>query len=1006
MPQQFLLLAITLCYFPFLYASLEIPKLIINDAIGAETERIVIAGTEVTQVHYLFVLCFAFLGAVLVSGLIKMQMNTMKGILAERMLQKLRQQLIRRIMRFRPSYFRQTSQGELVSMVTSEAEPLGGLMGDALAQPVFQGGMMLTIMVFLFAQNPWLGLAAVALIPLQAWLIPMLQRRINLLNKERVRTVRRLSTTIGESAAGASELRITGGWRVMLNRVARQLEELFSIRLKIYRQKFFMKFINNFIAQCTPFLFFLIGGYLAIQGDLSVGALVAALAAYKDLAAPWKELLAYYNSCQDMRIRWDTITERFDPSDALGDDRLTVSGAEAERLNGPISFSDVALVEPDGSRVLENINLEIPEGASVAIESRSARERQAFAQLLSREIDPTSGEIRIGDRDLREIPQDVISLKLGVVSARPFLFNGTIGENILISLDRPDLAPDPQIAIVNAAPPNTTDPAAHRVELEHAGVRDGDELREWWHSITEVMGTDDFLLHRSLDARFSPVQRPDLAREICALRPMMAEHLAKADLADAVTVFDPEKVHPGLPIAGNLMFALPRRVISQERLARNPIFAERLRTLGLEDDVMAFARAIMALFEAVFGAGGTSHPLFHQLRTDVELFNRLLDIARRADQKGVAQLSTADRKLLLTVPFRFSTDQVNTAFPEDLEAKILDLRRSHGDRLLAESEALFARIDPGEASDQLTVLENLLYGKLLKGSKNKEQSVRKIVAEVLREHGLHKAIAHLIYDVETGIGGSSLPEFAHERIAFVRATVKRPDLLVLDRPLASHARSDRIMMRRRLRTLLPETTILFMEDEFDEGEEFDLRVRLEDGQLSSAQQRVPERDEPGMTQDLRMKMRVLETIPVFRDLERQQVRLLAFASTWFKAGPGDRVFSAGEEPDSAYVIVHGTADLHWSYAASDEDALTTFEPGRLIGDMSVIRNTRREHDLIATSDLKCLRIDGDALRSVIENDLNVALSLLKTVAGHMVTLDNRLREERNFRPRPTDKEQL
>ena len=86
-------------------------------------------------------------------------------------------------------------------MVTSEAEPLGGVMGDALAQPVFQAGQMLTIVTFLFVQNPWLGLAAVALIPLQAWLIPRLQRRINLLQKERVHEVRRLSERIGESVA-------------------------------------------------------------------------------------------------------------------------------------------------------------------------------------------------------------------------------------------------------------------------------------------------------------------------------------------------------------------------------------------------------------------------------------------------------------------------------------------------------------------------------------------------------------------------------------------------------------------------------------------------------------------------------------------------------------------------------------------------------------------------------------------------------------------------------------
>ncbi|MCV6584713.1 MAG: ABC transporter transmembrane domain-containing protein, partial [Marinibacterium sp.] len=172
--QQMVLLVATLLSFPFLYASLELPKMIINDAIGSTTSQVRFWGFDLTQIEFLMVLCFAFLGTVLASGLMKMRINTMKGVLAERMLRRFRYQLISRMMRFPQPYFRSTSQGELVSMVTSEAEPMGGLMGDAVAQPVFQAGQMITIMTFLFMQSVWFGLASIALIPLQAWLIPKL----------------------------------------------------------------------------------------------------------------------------------------------------------------------------------------------------------------------------------------------------------------------------------------------------------------------------------------------------------------------------------------------------------------------------------------------------------------------------------------------------------------------------------------------------------------------------------------------------------------------------------------------------------------------------------------------------------------------------------------------------------------------------------------------------------------------------------------------------------------
>ena len=78
--QQLVLLFLTVLSFPFLYASLELPKQIINDAIGAPGDTVMIWGFTVTQVQYLLVLCFAFLATVIASGLMKMRINTMKGI--------------------------------------------------------------------------------------------------------------------------------------------------------------------------------------------------------------------------------------------------------------------------------------------------------------------------------------------------------------------------------------------------------------------------------------------------------------------------------------------------------------------------------------------------------------------------------------------------------------------------------------------------------------------------------------------------------------------------------------------------------------------------------------------------------------------------------------------------------------------------------------------------------------------------------------------------------------
>ena len=138
--QQAVLLTMTAISLPFLYLALNLPKTIINDAIGGEDFPRTFLGLSFDQVPYLMVLCVIFLGLVFFNGGFKYFINVYRGVLAERMLRRLRYQLVERLLRFPLPHFRNISQGEIVAMVTTETEPLGGFVGDSLSLPAFQGG--------------------------------------------------------------------------------------------------------------------------------------------------------------------------------------------------------------------------------------------------------------------------------------------------------------------------------------------------------------------------------------------------------------------------------------------------------------------------------------------------------------------------------------------------------------------------------------------------------------------------------------------------------------------------------------------------------------------------------------------------------------------------------------------------------------------------------------------------------------------------------------------------
>jgi hypothetical protein len=643
----------------------------------------------------------------------------MKGVLAERLLRRFRYQLLTRILRFPRPYFRNTSQGELVSMVTSEAEPLGGIMGDMLSQPILQAGQMLTILVFLFAQSVWFGLAAIALIPLQAWLIPILQRQINLLNKTRIQEVRKLAADIGETAAGVTDIRINGGVRYRMSLFSNRLGNLYNIRFEIYQKKFFMKFLNNFINQLTPFFFYSVGGYLAITGHITVGALVAALAAFKDMSSPWKELLTYYNTTQDVALRWEAVTERFAPSSLVEEKLFEGTPDGVSSLKGDIEIVDVTVRDEEGQMVLEDITITIPQGARVAVKVENETAALAFADLLTREVIPQRGLVKFAGQELNTIHQATLANCIGYAHSNPHILQGTLGENILLPFKNKPIEDANVISEVDSFRTNAelsgnsidafdTD----WIDPSVAGLQSSEDIRDWWFELVQAMGSDDFMVRRALRSRLEPGGHQKLTEAIVQLRPEIAKRLAKAGLDDVIHGFHPDKFNPVSPLGSNLLYAMPTRMLTQISLSQDTSFVRILREQGIADELMQMSVTLIESLTATFGNDGTDHPLFRRLNLDEELYQRLGAIILKRREGGDAGLRSEDYALMLTVPFAFSAEQMGPAFSEAFKESVLQIRKTSALQMVQELGELFETIDPKKYMSVMSVMGNAIFGRI------------------------------------------------------------------------------------------------------------------------------------------------------------------------------------------------------------------------------------------------------------------------------------------------------
>jgi putative ABC transport system ATP-binding protein len=790
--QQIMLLMLTLASFPFLYYSLELPKTIVNRAIGGKHFPQTFLGMQFDQIPYLMTLCGVFLALVFVNGAFKYYINTFKGQLGERMLRRFRYALYLRLLRFPPSYFQKTSSAQIIPMITTECEQLGGFIGDAFVLPAFQGGTLLTLIFFMFMQDPILGSAAVALYPLQGYIIPKLQRIVNQLGKRRIRQVREVADRVQESAAGIAEIQANDTVKLNLSGFAHLLGAIYDIRFEIYRRKFFVKFLNNFIGQLTPFFFYAIGGYLVITGPLSFGALVAVLAAYKDLASPWKELLDFYQNNQNSRITYDQIVEQFEPANMVDPEVLLAEPETIPHLSGELAVTNLSLAGDDKRRTVDAVNFTLALDEHVAVIGQAGGGKEDLAMLLARLVQPSTGRIEIGGIDLAKEPLAVVGRRIGYVSATPYLFTGTLRDNLLLGLRhypvRPgsygeELAKKRAKELVEASRAGNIDfdIDADWIDYAGAGVADAPELTLRIVEVLRLLGFEEGVYGIGLRGRVDPAVNPELAGRLLEARRALSERLVRDGLTNYVETYDPERYNTNATVAENLLFGTPiGPVFDFDALADNNYVRSVLDKVGLTDDLVAAGREIAArTFEFV-----TELPpdLFeeHSLigTDDLSEFKTILTAV---DGHDIKDMTEEQRGKLLSLPLKLIVAKHRLdVIDEPMQQQLLEARRVFRDELPAEARDQIAFFHPAEYNAAASLQDNILFGKIAQGEADATQRVPAVLGEVLDDMSLRPTIIDVGLDYNVGTAGSRLSLGQRQRAAIARAVLKRPDMMILN----------------------------------------------------------------------------------------------------------------------------------------------------------------------------------------------------------------------------------
>jgi ABC-type multidrug transport system fused ATPase/permease subunit len=739
---------------------LEMQKRIVNEAIAD------------ANFDLLVTYCGVYLVAFITASGLKFFINALQTIIGQRTLADMRKALFSHIVRLPMPFFRNTESGLVVSALSTELATAGDFIGMAVAIPVTNLLTLAAFAGYLFWLNPLLAVVSFSIYPLVLILVPRLQKRVNRYNRKRVDATRNMSAKIGETVGGIHGVKGCGAYRIEDGKFAALTDALKRIRIKWNLYRFGVKVTNNLFTNFSRFLIFALGGYLALEGRLELGALVAFLSAQEKLYDPWKELIRFYQAFQTAAVTYQRTMHYFDVSPETAIEPAQRSPLD---LDGRLEVERLSFVTDSDKTLLHEVSFSLDSGRHLALVGFSGSGKSTLANCLVGLYTPSAGSVALGGKQTSELTLRDIRHNIGFVSQNPFVFKGTIEENLLYAT-----AADADDGPKGKAPPQPD--LNDRIEaLQQAGL------------FADML---DLGLQATLDTHRDRTH--PLASDVIDLRQRFRQKFAEK-LADDIEPYHPDHYLYYSSVAENLLFGTPRQEMAPaEWLMGNRLFETTLDEVGLRRPLLKLGLRMADQYLDIFGHISAVPP-------NLPLTTDELDAHRRSIQRyrtrGLEALKPPDRQRLMKLALRFVPAKHSIASLSDsLAEKILEARTVLADRLPEKDRQTISVYDPQVFIQGASILENIIFGKVKTENAARQNRIFKHVNQLLVEHELLEAILKIGLQFQVGSGGENLSGGQKQKLAIARVLLKKPPVLIMDEATASLDNKSQARVQNMLET--------------------------------------------------------------------------------------------------------------------------------------------------------------------------------------------------------------
>ncbi len=407
------------------YVSL-IVILILNTFIPQFIRWIIDYGIDQNQPNILTWSVIGLLGLTLIKGVMNYFLGTLSEIASQNVAFDLRNEIQKKLTSLSFSFHDQSETGELLSRAVQDVERIRFLTGRATVR-IIEGVLLLIVTSIVMLMMDW-KLALLVMITMPFLVTQTLRfgsrfRPLSLLIQKQLAV---LTTNLEQNLRGALEVRNYGQEKAEIERFERENQTWFNLSAQSAKMQAINMPLLFLIANMGSVAIILYGGMQAVQGQITIGEIIAFITYVSALIDPVRRLGLVIPA---VAIAGSSAERIFDILDTVSEVKDSPNAFQLPPVKGKVEFKNVAF-SYGKKQVLKKINLKVTPGETIALLGSTGSGKSTIINLVPRFYDPTEGQILIDGIDVRSVTLHSLRSQIGIVLQDSTLFAGSIRENI------------------------------------------------------------------------------------------------------------------------------------------------------------------------------------------------------------------------------------------------------------------------------------------------------------------------------------------------------------------------------------------------------------------------------------------------------------------------------------------------------------------------------------------------------------------------------------------------